>query len=43
MAPEHSKSIVDKFEAAEKDIDRALKLFKNYIGSQIEFLKTQFF
>ena len=40
MAPQHSKTIVDKFEAAEKDIDRGLKRFENYIGSQIASMAT---
>ena len=35
MARQQAKSVVDKFAAAEKDIDCAMKRYENYVGNQI--------
>ena len=40
MAPQHSKTIVEKFDAAERDIERAFKRFENYIGKAVANMAT---
>ena len=40
MAPLHSKSIVDKFDAAEVAIGNALRRFENFLGSQVAHIAT---
>ena len=40
MAPQHSKSIVDKFKKAENDILNALNRYENHIGNQVALVAT---
>ena len=40
MAPSHSRSILDKFDAAEVAIGNAVRRFENFIGSQVAHIAT---